>query len=359
MGKGIKQGSFVLYYYSSVWRSANQQLERLARCMFHVPQIRFKRPLLKNVLIGGLSSSIGIAGIITGVGLYIVETLTRPKRPDTFADLYTISPFELNIPAEEIEFPPLYGDHQVTGWFVPAPQATTTIILCPGYRGRRSDVLGLCAQLWKNGHNVLVFEYYGHGTVVGTPVTLGYRELNDFLGAINYAKTRAPQTRLGAVGYSMGAAVAIMACARTPDVEALVADSSFATHKSVIEYAVHRTIHLPYALFHWATDLLLWWRAGYRFNQVEPLRDIGRISPRPILLIHGMKDSIVDPHDAPRLYEAAGEPKELWLLPDTEHCGAYFVDRITYTQKIVDFFDTYLRKIEPHPRLKDHLWEAS
>jgi len=43
-----------------------------------------------------------------------------------------------------------------------------------------SAILGISAHLWRAGHNVLVFEYYGHGTQVGKPVTLGYREVNDF-----------------------------------------------------------------------------------------------------------------------------------------------------------------------------------
>jgi fermentation-respiration switch protein FrsA (DUF1100 family) len=323
--------------------------------MSHLPNVHISRPSLKAILLGGLGSSVGALGVLFAVGLYIVEILTRPNRSANFMDIYTFSPYELNLPAEEITFPSLKGDHQVRGWYVPQLQATSTIIICPGYRGKRSDVLGMCSHLWKAGHNVLVFEYYGHGTAVGTPVTLGYREINDFLGAVEYVKQRAPQTRLGAMGYSMGGSVAIMATARTQEIEALVADSAFATHKSAVEYAVRRTLHMPFALFDWVTDLLLWLRAGYHFNQVEPLRDIGRIAPRPVLLIHGLKDTIVDPHDAPLLYKAAGDPKELWLLPDVDHCGAYFADRIAYTQKIVGFFDLYLKQSYPPTQLQDHL----
>ena len=96
----------------------------------------------------------------------------------------------------------------------------------------------------------------------------------------------------------------------------------------------------------------MWWRAKYRFHQVEPLRDIGKISPRPILLIQGGKDSIVDPQDVTLLYNAAGKPKELWVLPEADHCGAYFVDRVAYTKKVSDFFDIYLKK--PRLQLVEH-----
>lgn len=323
---------------------ANHVLERLAISMFNKRNIRVSRSSLKKILIGGIGGGVGIVSFLLGVGLYIVNTLTRPLRLENFSDLYTFTPFELNLPAEEVTFAPLYGNHKVGGWFIPHPQATATIIICPGYRGRRSDVLGMSGQLWKAGYNVLAFEYYGHGTVVGEYVTLGYREINDFLGAVAYAKQRAPHTRLGAMGYSMGASVAIMGTARAPEVEVLVADSAFATHRSAVGYAVQRTIHLPFVLFDWITDLILWWRAGYRSNQVEPLRDIGRIAPRPVMIIHGLKDTVVKPSDALHLYEAAKEPKELWLLPGIDHCGAYFDDRIVYTTRVISFFDLHLKQ---------------
>ncbi len=312
--------------------------------MFPIQNVRFPRPSLKQIFVGSLGGSVGVISVLLGVAAYIVETLTRPKQVENFAELYTFTPFELNLPAEEVTFPSLHDDHQVSGWYIPHAEATATVLVCPGYRGRRSDVLGMSGQLWKAGYNVLAFEYYGHGTVVGTPVTLGYREMNDFLGAVAYAKQRAPQTRLGAVGYSMGASIAIMATARTPEIEALVADSGFATHRSAIGYAVRRTIHVPFVLFDWFTDLLLWLRAGYHLNQVEPLRDIGRIAPRPVLIIHGLKDTIVNPDDAKLLYGAAHEPKELWLELNADHCGIYFEDRVTYVKRVIGFLDRYLKE---------------
>ncbi|MDQ6662088.1 MAG: alpha/beta fold hydrolase, partial [Chloroflexota bacterium] len=311
------------------------------------PMKHLRRPSLKQILLSGIGGSVGIMGVLFAVALYIVETLIRPGKRSIF-DGYTFSPYELELPGEAVTFSSLHGDHQVSGWYIPHEGATTTILVCPGYRSHKSDGLGIGAFLWRAGHNVLLFDYYGHGAPVGKPVTLGYREINDFLGAVAYAKERAPQTRLGAIGYSMGAAIAIMATAREPAIEALVADSAFATHLSAVNYNVRRTIRMPSTPFVWLADYLLWVRAGYRFHQVEPIRDVSHIAPRPILIIHGGKDSMVDPQDAPLLYAAAKEPKELWQLPDADHCGAYFVDRIAYTQRINNFFNEHLRK----PRLQ-------
>jgi uncharacterized protein len=308
------------------------------------------RPSLKHLIFGGVGGTLGVLSLLCVPALYLVEALIRPKKLTAFSD-YTFTPFELDLPAEAVAFPPRKGKHKVSGWFIPCPGATTTILVCPGYRSSKSDMLGISNFLWKAGHNVLVFEYYGHGAEVGTSITLGYREMEDFMGAIEFAKLRAPETHLGVVSYSMGAAIAIMCCARNPDVEAIVADSPFATHTSVVDYNVRRALHMPPAPFTWMADYLLGWRAGYHFRQVEPLRDIVHIAPRPILLIHGGKDSVVDPHDAPLLYAAAQEPKELWIVPDADHCGAYFADRPVYVKKVMDFLETHLKQQPMGPRL--------
>lgn len=310
---------------------------------------KIHRPSLKRVVFGGVGGTLGILSLLCGVSIYLVETLTRPKKLAPFSE-YTFTPFELGLPAEAVAFASHGGKHNVSGWFIPNEGATTTILVCPGYRSGKADMLGISNFLWKAGHNVLVFEYYGHGADVGTPVTLGYREMEDFIGAVDYAKQRAPETHLGVVGYSMGAAIAIMCSARIPDIEVIVADSAFATHASVVDYNVRRALHMPSSPFAWLADYLLGWRAGYHFRQVEPLRDIVQIAPRPILLIHGGKDTIVDPHDAPLLYAAAQETRELWIVPSADHCGAYFADRPLYVKKVTEFFEKNLKQQALAPR---------
>src|SRR5690242_2116186 len=326
-------------------------LERMAAFMLQRQNLKFPHFSLKRLLYGGLGGGIGLMGAIFAVSVYIVESITRPQKR-TFLDTYKFSPYELDLPAEEVLFSPLEGAHKVSGWYIPRPGATTSVIVSPGYRTLKADVLGIAAFLWRSGHNVLVFEYHGHGMDVGTPITLGYSEINDFLGAVAYAKERAPETRLGVLAYSMGAAVAIMGTARCKDVEALIEDSGFASHTGVIDFHFRRVFHLPSIFVSWMVDNLLWWRAGYHFNQVEPLRDVAKISPRPILIIHGGKDSIVDPRDGALLYAAAQEPKEIWFFPNADHCGAYFEDRRAYVKKVLDFFDLHLKNV-PQLRLVD------
>jgi len=73
--------------------------------------------------------------------------------------------------------------------------------------------------------------------------------MQDFLGAVDYVELCAPNTRIGVTAYSMEAATAIICSRHTPEVEAFVIDSAFATHTSVVAYNVHRVLRLPSAPF--------------------------------------------------------------------------------------------------------------
>jgi pimeloyl-ACP methyl ester carboxylesterase len=45
----------------------------------------------------------------------------------------------------------------------------------------------------------------------------------------------------------------------------------------------------------------------------------GRISPVPVLVVHGDKDIFFPPAHGRELYDGASEPKELWLVPGFGH----------------------------------------
>ena len=308
-----------------------------------------KRFPTRQLFIGAITTVVGALGAAVSVAYYVVDRLTRPVRPG-LKDTYTFTPFEFAVPFEPVEFAPARGEYRVHGWFLAHEETRRVILLCPGYRGTKADLLGIGMHLWREGNAILLFDYHGHGDGWGVPVTLGFRELNDFLGALEYIRQRVPEASIGVLGYSMGAAVAIMGTARRPEVRAVIADSPFATHWGVVEDTFKRAVRLPAAPFLFLADRLMAWRAGYRFREVEPLRDVAQIAPRPLLLIHGLADTIISPQDSRRLFEAAGEPKELWLVEGMEHCCAYFKDREVYCQRVAAFFAGHLGAAETEAR---------
>ena len=69
---------------------------------------------------------------------------------------------------------------------------------------------------------------------------------------------------------------------------------------------------------------------------------IGQIAPRPVLLMHGARDIIVNPADAQSLYDAACEPKTLTVWPRSWHVRINAQERPDYEAALVTFFQTNL-----------------
>ncbi|MBX5458815.1 MAG: alpha/beta fold hydrolase [Thermogemmatispora sp.] len=305
-------------------------------------------PIVLPVLAGlGVLCCLGALGLV-GLAEVVVRTLTRPLRQAPFS---TLTPALVGWPAEAISFPVTVGSesYPVPGYYCPQPGARSLIIVSPGYRRPVEDVLLICRALWQAGHHVLAFEYLGHGRPLpagaSLPLTLGYREVKDFLAAVSYAQERAPGCRIGALGFSMGGAVSLLGAACCPEVAAIVADSAFATQWQAVEQVVRRRLRLPprwadwlLPLLHWVSNRVLRWHAGYRFEQVEPVQVIAQIAPRSVLLIHGQQDRLIPPAAAQQLYAAARRPKALWLVPGVEHVRACLQVPDRYVARLTAFF---------------------
>lgn len=291
-----------------------------------------------------LSGALGALGGALGAAWY-VSTRVSPEPRRSFIDGYTFTPWELGVPYEAVSF--ASGDGlRLSGWWMPQARPRGVLVGCHGHGGRKDDLLGIGTGSWRAGYSVLLFDFRGRGESDPWPQTLISREVDDLRAAVAFARGRAPADRVGVVGFSMGAAVALLAAAEEPAIGAVVADSSFTTGADVVAHGVRSVLRVPPEILVLAADEVVHRRHGYRFSHARPIDVVGRVAPRPLLIIHGAGDTTVPVEHARRLYAAAGEPRELWVVPGVEHCGAYFADRAGYCRRVVGFFDQYLGSVE-------------
>ena len=74
----------------------------------------------------------------------------------------------------------------------------------------------------------------------------------------------------------------------------------------------------------------------------DPVRAIGRISPRPVFVIHGEMDQQIPVAAGRALFAAAGEPKELWV-PEVAHTMGLEKVGPEYSHRVLTFFDRWLK----------------
>jgi pimeloyl-ACP methyl ester carboxylesterase len=216
-----------------------------------------------------------------------------------------------------------------------------------------------CARLLDAGYDVLAFEPRSQGESDAIP---GYEplqwvtehEAEDTRAAIAYLKSRpdADPFGIGFFGISKGAGAGLIAGADDPYVLCFVTDGVFATQTTVVPYMlrffrVHNTVFPRELLEDWFLKLLCrfcLWRLGRergcRFSALEPV--MARLSPRPLLMIHGENDGYIKAEMARSLFSRAREPKELWMVEGAGHNQALHVAGDEYTSRVVAFFDKNL-----------------
>ena len=291
-----------------------------------------------------VSGAVGLLGGVVGAAWYVSARVSPEPRRD-FLYSYTFTPWELGVPFEEVSFTSADG-LRLSGWWLPQEHARGVIVGCHGHGGRKDDMLGIGTSIWRAGFSVLLFDFRGRGSSDPWPQTLVSREVEDLLAAVQFATTRASVAHLGVFGFSMGAAVALLAAATEPRIAAVVADSAFTSGRDVVAHNIRGSLGLPPEMLVVAADEVVRLRHGYRFSQARPIDAVGRIAPRPLLIIHGEGDSMVPVEHAHQLYQRAGEPRDLWIVPGVEHCGGYFLDRPAYCHRVITFFEQYLGSLE-------------
>jgi uncharacterized protein len=216
------------------------------------------------------------------------------------------------------------------------------VILVSGYGDTQDQMLPFAEFLHQAGFNVLTYNPRARAPSGGRYVTLGVLEQRDLLSVVAYAAGRADvdSKRIGVLGISMGGSTAILSAAKDKRISAVVDDSGFSDAPRVIAASFEHFIHLPAFPFAPLTIAIADYRAGIDVNRVRPMDVIGKISPRPLLIIHERDDPVVPVDNSLRNFAAAGQPKDLWLVPGMGHGQAHTVAKPEYEKKVTNFFNS-------------------
>ncbi|HET7038003.1 MAG TPA: alpha/beta fold hydrolase [Thermomicrobiaceae bacterium] len=226
----------------------------------------------------------------------------------------------------------------LAGRFIPG-HSPATVVLLHGYGGNQDEVLPIAAALHDAGFSVFTYDQRGCGQSGGT-ITFGVLEQQDLRSAVDYltARSDVDAERLGALGFSMGGATTLMEAAWDERLQAVVADSAWADVRHWLRPSLKTSLVHPNAPFSALSLKLVELRTGIDLDTLRTTETIKRISPRPLLLINGTADTIVPASDGELNYAAAGEPKELWLIPGAAHGEMLSTSNPEYDERVVTFF---------------------
>ncbi len=228
------------------------------------------------------------------------------------------------------------------------------------FGSNRWSCLPYCEFLREAGYDIFTFEMRGQGK---SPAQPGYEPLQwvtdfeviDFQTAIAYLKNRADKDPrgVGLFGLSKGGSVGLMVASSDEFVRCFVVDGIFACLTTMIPYMYQWV--MIYTAFPWLIRFLPIWyfmylaKAGIR--QTEALRKchypplepcMSKLTPRPLLMIHGGADNYIKPNMARTLFDLARAPKEFWVVDKAKHNQSFHLAGEEYRRRVLAFFDQHL-----------------
>jgi pimeloyl-ACP methyl ester carboxylesterase len=212
------------------------------------------------------------------------------------------------------------------------------------------------------GFDVFTFDFRCHGDS-SSPARYkplqwpSDKELEDVLGACAHVEAlleaRGRPAEIGLFGISRGAGAALLAASSDPSVKAIICDGAFSTAETLIALmkrwaSIFARVKLVYenhpdAFWRFMVWVLMRFaqpKLGRRFLSVS--RALREMRPRPILFIHGQRDSYIREEQTRLLYAKAPSPKYLWLVEEAKHNQSVVVAPREYAARTVAFFRRHL-----------------
>jgi dienelactone hydrolase len=244
---------------------------------------------------------------------------------------------ELGAPYEDVSFTTSDG-LELRGWYIPSKNRAA-VIAFPGRSGPQRPA----RMLARHGYGVLLFDRRGEGESEGDPNVFGWKGERDVRAAVEFLRRRpdVDPERIGGIGLSVGGEMMMEAAAESEGLAALVSEGAGVrslrealaipdTRRRIENVVAHAIVTPAVALFS---------------NSTPPasLDDLAaRIAPTPFFLVYAVPGQGGEAELSERYFDAAREPKEVWLVPGAGHTGGIEARPAEYERRVVGFFDDAL-----------------
>ncbi|MGA2775379.1 MAG: alpha/beta fold hydrolase [Candidatus Omnitrophota bacterium] len=198
------------------------------------------------------------------------------------------------------------------------------IIIAHGFYNNKDTFLfrGI-TEAFSKEYDVIVFDFRGHGKSSDV-FTWTAREQKDLRAIIVYAKDNR-YTKIGVIGFSFGAAIAMIEASHHQNIDSLIAVSAPADLRSINyhfwEKDMWEDLKLNFGIKGQGKGVRL---GSLSLEKIRPIDIVDKISPTPVLFVHGEKDWLVKPNHSQRLFEKAKNPKALTIIKDGGHAERMF-----------------------------------
>jgi len=221
---------------------------------------------------------------------------------------------------------------ELTAAYVPSKNRAAMVVY-PG--AKRTDEARMLAR---RGFGVLLLVPRGQGTSEGDIVR--WAGDTDLIAGAEYLQSRADvdDERIGAIGFSIGGEQLLEAAARSTAIKAVISEGAGGrVGETDASGPLAPLVDLSMHVMTGATSV---------FQNHGPHPDIedriGLIAPRPVFLLYAVPGIGEEDIRQPRFFAAAGEPKQIWQVPGSDHTGGLEAQPAEYERRVIEFLDRAL-----------------
>lgn len=301
------------------------------------PLVRDNRALCPNTMRTSrkilLLAAFSFVMAVIGAG----EVLSHPARR-------AVGEAPADLKARSLRLP--YGHAEtLSAWMLPGQPGRGAVLLLHGVRADRREMLGRARFLSQRGYAVLLPDLPAHGESSGEQVTYGLREAEGVRAAMAYLRREVPNEKLGVIGVSMGAASVVLAHVE-PAPDAVVLEAMFPGITEALTNRLRLHLGPPGPAL---AQLLLWQvplRMSVSPSQLRPIAEIGKLHS-PLLIAAGTDDQHTTLAETQQIFDAAAEPKDLWLVKGAAHVDLHAFSPDAYEARVGAFLAGHLQAPDP------------
>ncbi len=264
------------------------------------------------------------------------DSLTAAK---ALRDTFITAPDYANLHALYIRSPRL----QAPGDTIASIPSRTAIVV----HGHTSSSVGVAhlGYMYSHdlGYNVIMPDLRLSGLSDGDHYTMGWNERKDVELWIDFAKKLfGDSTQIAIHGVSMGAATTMMVSGDSlpSNVKWFVEDCGYTSVWEQFRYVLAKDYHITGKSLLKAAQKKAEKLYNLNFKTASSEEQVKK-SCRPMLFIHGDRDTYVPVNMAQQLYKAKPEPKEIWIVPGATHAQSYKTASADYTARVKQFIEKY------------------
>lgn len=315
----------------------------------------------KRIVIISVCVVLLLFGGITWGSLYLLNVALKPECADTHNLPMRLQSVEHDMPwirpwvdslqrARALKDTFLLMDHKErhhATYIHSHTPSNRVAVLVHGYTDNGMAMMGIASIYGRRNYNIVLPDLHAHGRSDGEYVQMGWKDRKDVAQWIKWAQSMfadsTGQVQVVVHGVSMGAATTM--CVSGMDlpasVKCFVEDCGYTSVWDEYRHELKEEYGLPaFPLLYtasWYCSLL----HGWDFREASPLRMVARCH-KPMLFIHGNRDTYVPTWMVYQLYKAKPQPKELWITKGVTHARSYTDRHQEYERKIAHFIGKYI-----------------